>query len=387
MALHITYKGEDSVEITSYLERNRPEMIKVLQEVVELESPSQDKESVDKLVNYLAHMIGGPDIKTEILPQQEVGNCLRVEWGSGSEQILVLCHLDTVWPLGEVSRRPVKIADGKMYGPGVYDMKGGTIQAFFALRALRELGIKTDKRIVFLCNTDEEIGSQHSRAIIEAEALRSKCVLVPEPTVGPEGAVKIWRKGVANYNLTVTGRAAHAGTDHEKGANALHELAHQILKLEAMTDYKLGTTVNVGVAQGGSVSNVVPELATAEIDVRVKVMEEAHRIHKEILALTPALEGTSIRISGKINRPPLEETPANLALYAHASTLAKELGFELRASGVGGASDGNYTSSLGIPTLDGIGAVGDGAHALHEHVELDTLVPRAALMARLLSTL
>lgn len=375
------------MELNNYLERNKPELIKVLQEVVELESPSNDKQAVDKLVNYLAQMNSCPDIKTEIIPQQEVGNCLRIEWGSGSEQILLLCHLDTVWPLGELARRPVKIEDGKMYGPGVYDMKGGTIQAFFALRALRELGIKTDKRIVFFCNSDEETGSKYSRVQIEAEALRSKWVLVPEPTTGPEGAVKVWRKGAANYHLSITGRAAHAGTDHEKGANALHELAHQILKLEGMTDYGVGTTVNVGVAQGGSVSNVVPEFAAAEVDVRVKVMDEAHRIEKEILALTPVLKGTSIKVSGKLNRPPMEATDGNMALYAHAKTLAKELGFELKASGVGGASDGNFTSALGIPTLDGIGAVGDGAHALHEHVDLDTIVPRTALMVKLLSNL
>lgn len=373
-------------ELVNYLERNKQSIIKVLQEVVELESPSKDKQSVDKLVNYLVQLNSAPDVKTEILPQQEVGDCLRIEWGSGKDQILILCHIDTVWPVGEIKKRPVRIEDNKMYGPGIYDMKGGTVQAFFALRAIRELGIKTDNKIVFLCNTDEEIGSEHSRAYIEKEAQRSKCVLVPEPTVGPDGAVKMWRKGWAKYDLAITGKPAHAGTDHEKGINAVHELAHQILKLEAMTDYKVGTTVNVGVAKGGYLRNVVPEFASAEIDVRMKVKEEALKIEKEILGLIPVLKGTVLNVSGKINRPPLEPTQANQALYAQAQALAREIGFELKASGVGGVSDGNITSDLGIPTLDGIGAVGDGAHALHEHVDIDTLVPRTALMAKLLST-
>lgn len=375
------------MDLISYLEGRRQDIIDVLRTVVELESPSLDKAATDKLVGYLAALFRDGGAKVELIEQEQVGDFIRAEWGQGTEQILVLCHIDTVWAAGELLRRPFEIKQGRAYGPGIFDMKGGVVQTYFALQALRELSIPLGHRVVVFCNTDEEIGSGHSRPHFESEARRSKCVLVPEPSVPPDGAIKIWRKGWGMFDLEVTGVPAHAGSDHDKGRSAVHELAQQIIKLEAMTDYELGTTVNVGVATGGTRRNVVPETASAQIDVRMMTIAEGNRIERIIQGLKPVLSGTRVRVTGAINRPPLERNERNERLYHHARELAAGLGFELKASGVGGVSDGNLVSAMRIPTLDGIGAVGDGAHSRDEWLEIDTLVPRTALMAKLLETL
>jgi len=370
-----------------YLQDRREEIIATLRRVVEMESPSTDKEAVDRLAACLAREFAAVGGDVEVVRQERYGDHLRISWGQGEDQILVLCHMDTVWPVGEIERRPFRIEDGKAYGPGVFDMKGGLVQTLFALKALRELGRLPKHRVVVLCNSDEEIGSPSSRPLIEAEARRSKYVLVAEPAVPPDGALKTWRKGVGFFRLEIEGKSSHAGADPEKGVSAVEELAHQILYLHGLTDREKGSTVNVGVVAGGTRSNVVAARAEAEIDLRVMNEAEAQRLTEAILNLKPVLRGTTLRVTGGMNRPPMERVARNVALYERAVELSRELGLTLKEAGSGGGSDGNFTSALGIPTLDGVGAVGDGSHAIHEHVIVDTLVPRTALMARLMECL
>jgi glutamate carboxypeptidase len=368
----------------THLLKQQDAMIAMLRDTVEMETPSADQQAVHRLAQYIAGRFTEIGAYCEFLQPNAV-NHLRASWGSGEEQVLVLCHLDTVWPIGELARRPFRVEGGRAYGPGVYDMKGGTVQAFFALKAIIELNIRPGRKIVFLCTTDEESGSMSSRALIEQEALRSRFVLVPEPASGPAGAVKLTRKGWGIYHLTVTGRTAHAGNDHEKGISAVTELAHQILKLQALTNYSAGTTVNVGVIAGGTVLNMVPDKAEARIDLRAASHDELQRTEQAILGLAPVTPGAILKVTGQINRPPLDVTERNLRLYRKAQRIAADLEIELPGVHAGGVSDGNFTSSVGAATLDGIGAVGDGAHAVHEYIELGAMTARAAMVAHLLA--
>lgn len=368
-----------------YLVDQRAEMVDLLRRVVSYESPSREKALVDELACYLATELSGIGADVEMLEQSDGGNHLRASWGKGPERVLVLGHMDTVWPRGEIARRPFRIEGGKAYGPGVYDMKAGLVLFFFALKALVASGKGPARKIVFLCTSDEEIGSGTSRAVIESEARKSAFVLVAEPAAGAQGAAKVSRSGWGMYDITVTGRSVHAGNDHRNGINAVEELAHQILKLQAMTDYSVGTTVSTGETRGGIGYNVVPDLATAKVDLRARTGKELAAAQARILGLTPFLKGAGITVAGGINRQPMEATAANVELYRKARQFACELGFELDGVHAGGVSDGNLTSALGVATLDGLGAVGDGAHAIHEHVCLEALAPRAALLARLMA--
>jgi glutamate carboxypeptidase len=263
-------------------------------------------------------------------------------------------------------------------------MKGGIANTIWALRALRELDLPAGQPVTVLFTSDEEIGSITSRPIIEAEALKHDVVFCLEPAQAPKGSLKTWRKGVGMYGISVTGRSAHAGADHASGINAIEELAHQILAIQGLTDYEAGTTVSVGVVTGGTRSNVVPEHASAKIDMRVMTEEEATRLEAAMHALEPRLDGTALEVTGGMNRPPMVRTPEIAALFSQAQVFAAEMGFEITEAGTGGGSDGNLTAALGIPTLDGMGVVGDGAHAVHEHVYLNSLPERAALLAAML---
>lgn len=373
--------------LMDYLMERQDDILLTLRKLVEIESPSSEKNAVDQFVRFLRSLFSNITESIEIIENSQNGNHLRIEWGEGEQQILILCHMDTVWPLGEITRRPFHIKNGKAFGPGIFDMKGGIAQTYWALEALNRLESKHKKRVVVLFNSDEEIGSSSSRELIESESKKSSFVLVPEPAAGPEGAVKIWRKGWGFYELKVTGIPAHAGNDHQNGVNAIEELAHQILRIQKLTDYNKETTVNVGVVSGGSCFNVVAAEATAKIDLRFRTKEEGERIEKELMHLKSVLPGSSLILTGGINRPPLEQTPQNQLLYLTAKRIAKEFNFNLPAVGVGGVSDGNFTSALGIPTLDGIGLLGDGSHAFHEHVVIDAIVPRIALLAGLIESL
>jgi glutamate carboxypeptidase len=307
----------------------------------------------------------------------------------------MLGHFDTVWDVGQTAAMPIRQVDGRLHGPGVYDMKAGIALGMLAARALLELPSAAfgeppqpprGCRLVMLWTTDEETGSHTSRALLEAEARRSAAVLVLEPSL-PGGALKTARKGCGEFELIVRGIAAHAGIDPSKGASAVRELARQILRLEQLQDPARGVTLNVGVVSGGTRPNVVPDEARAVIDVRVPTALDAERVSAALSALVPALPGTSLEVRGGVDRPPLERTDAVVELFGVAQHVAAELGRTLGEGATGGGSDGNFTASLGVPTLDGLGAVGDGAHALHEHVLVDDLPWRAALLAGLLARL
>lgn len=372
--------------LLAYLLAHQSDMVADLARLVEMESPSDDKAALDRLAAALAADLRGLDAEVAVLPQPTAGDHLRARWGDGPGGALLLCHMDTVWPLGTLAHMPVRVEDGRFYGPGAFDMKGGIVNALWAMRALHALALRPKHRITLLITSDEEVGSGASRPLIEAEALTHDIVYVLEPAHPPHGALKTWRKGVGDYRVSVTGRAAHAGAAHDEGINAIEELAHQVLAIQALTAYGVGTTVNVGVIGGGTRSNVVPAQAWAEVDFRVMNQAEADRIDAALRSLTPRLAGTTIEVTGGLNRPPMVRTPANLALYARAEAIAAELGLTISETGTGGGSDGNFTSALGVPTLDGLGVTGDGSHALHEHVLIASLPERAALLAGLLLT-
>lgn len=373
-------------ELVKGFSDRRDEMLALLQQLVELESPSREKAAVDILGEFLAERLRQLDCRVEILEQPTYGNHILATWGEGPETILVLCHMDTVWSLGDIAKRPFRVEDNKAFGPGVYDMKTGIVQTLFALEAAQKRGL-SGKRIVILINSDEEIGSPSSRPIIEEQARQAKVTLVLEPSIGTRGALKTFRKGVGIFQLKVKGRAVHAGADPEKGISAVEELARQVIKLHKLTDFSKGTTVNVGIIGGGTRPNVVAAEAWAEVDLRVSSMAEVERVVPIIQGLKPELPGAQLEVSGALNRPPMERTEAIVKLFNHAQGLAREIGFELEEGGTGGGSDGNFTAALGIPTLDGLGAVGDGAHAVHEYVLLDYLPQRTALLTRLFETL
>ncbi|RMF85313.1 MAG: M20 family peptidase [Nitrospinota bacterium] len=367
-----------------YFRSEQDAMLAFLQEIVRMESPTTDKAAVDRLGRFLEAELTALGATVKRYPQQEVGDHLIAEWGEGEEQYLILCHIDTVWPIGSPAQNPIRVEDGRAYGPAIFDMKAGVTIALYALKGLRALGVTPPRRVVLLFNTDEEIGSPTSRPLIEEEARKSAYALCLEPPIPPQGALKTFRKGVGRFDLKITGRAAHSGADHDKGISAIQELAHQILKLHSLTDYEKGTTVNVGVVGGGTRPNVVAEQAWAEIDLRVSTMEEGERLTREILSLQPVTPGTRVEVTGGLNRPPMERTPTIVQLFQQAQAIGAELGLSLVEAGTGGGSDGQFAAALGVPTLDGLGCPGDGGHAVTEHILVQHLPERAALLASLL---
>ncbi len=370
-------------EILTFCETEHAWLLETTRELVTSESPTGDKAAIDACGRILQARLEQIGARVTRVPEITSGDHLRAEWGSGGHQILVLGHFDTVWNVGQLDLMPLREEDGRLHGPGVFDMKAGIAIGMQAMRALRSIGGTLASRVVMLFTTDEETGSTTSRSLIEAEARRSSAVLVLEPAL-PGGALKTSRKGCGDYKIVVRGVAAHAGIDPRKGASAVSELARQIPKVEAIQDLERGVTINVGVISGGTRANVVPELATAVIDVRVPTMADALVVDRALRALTPELPGTSLELRGSIDRPPLERTEAVVRLYQTARQIAAELGHGLAEGSTGGGSDGNFTAALGIPTLDGLGATGGGAHALDEHVIVADLPWRAALVAGLL---
>jgi glutamate carboxypeptidase len=350
------------------------------------ESPTTDKAAVDRCGAELAsrlQQIGG---RVTRLTRPERGDHLLCEFGCGTSQIMLLGHFDTVWPVGQLQRMPLARKDGRLHGPGVFDMKAGIAIGMLATRAVLETGAALAKRVVMLWTTDEEIGSESSRAAIEDEARRSDAVLVLEPSL-PGGAVKTSRKGCGGYQIVVRGIAAHAGIEPEKGASAVHELAHQILRVNALQDLARGISVNVVQVSGGLRSNVIPDEARAVVDVRVPTAAARTEVEAAFRALHPVDPRTIVEATGGFDRPPLERSEAVVRLYSEARQVATQLGLHLGEGATGGGSDGNFTAALGVPTLDGLGAIGDGAHALHEHVDIASLVDRAALVAGLVTRL
>jgi len=374
-----------------YLRNEQNDMVTMLRRFVNAESPSTDKAPLDRfaaMVGEVARSING---HVRYYHSQDTGDHLRAEFrlpsGRTAGRILLLGHLDTVWNLGTIDHMPFRIKRGRAYGPGALDMKSGIVIGLFALQALQALRIPVKRRIVLLLTADEESGSPSSRPIIEREARQSEFVLALEPAHGPRGALKTARKGVGEFQIRAKGRAAHAGLDPEKGASAIGELCRQMLRLEKWAEPRRGITLNVGVVWGGTRSNVVPAEAAAKVDVRVARAQDGEKIEKRLRSIKPFDRRVALEITGRFTRPPLERTAPVADLFRRARRLARSLGISLQEASVGGGSDGNFTAALGIPTLDGLGGVGDGAHAAHENILIPELPRRSALLAHLIAGL
>lgn len=370
-------------KILDYLTGQQGLMVEMLERWVNHDSPTLVKPAVDRMGQIVveAYQEAGGNL-AQTYPQPERGDHYRLTYGQGERQILILAHFDTVWPMGEARKRPFTIEDGLARGPGVHDMKGGTLIGLFALKAIYDLGLKSDYQLVYLLTSDEEIGSPTSRALIEREGRKSSYCLVLEGSMG--GPLTTWRKGVGNFRLEITGVPAHSGIEPQKGVSAIEEMAYQIQALHAMTDLERGVSVNVGTVSGGERPNIVARQAQAVIDLRVMTRQDGEEFARQILDLQPHLSGCKLRVSGDMNRWPFEETPESLKLFEKARAIAHELGFEVGKTGSGGGSDGNFVSALGVPTLDGLGSLGGGAHSLSEYTTLDGLPQRAALLAELM---
>jgi glutamate carboxypeptidase len=367
-------------DLLAQCEARLADTLQTIEALVRLESPSTDKAAVDRCGAAVAGMLRAAGADVETLPQRERGDHVRARFSGDGTPVLILGHFDTVWPVGTLERMPLRRDGDRLYGPGSFDMKGGIALALTAMAALRAL---PHRPVTMLWTTDEEIGSATSRAAIEHEARHAAEVLVLEPAL-PGGALKTARKGCGEFEITVHGVAAHAGLDPGKGASAIHELAEQIIAIERLQDLPRGISVNVGLVSGGTRPNVVAEEARAVIDVRAPTRAAADAVSSAIGKLQPVRARTRLTIKGGFERPPMERTPSVVGLFARASAIAARLGRELGEGSAGGGSDGNFTAALGVPTLDGLGAVGDGAHAAHEHIEISSLPWRAALIAGLL---
>jgi glutamate carboxypeptidase len=360
-----------------------PAMLSLLKRLVEIESPSHNKTGVDNvgaLVYEECRRLGGV---VKLFPQPTYGNLIEASWGKGRDGILLLAHMDTVHPVGTIERIPFREVDDRVMGPGVEDMKGGIVIGLTALAAMVEMHPALTRPVTALFTSDEEIGSPTSRSLIEDLARQSALVLVLEPAM-PDGALKTWRKGVGDFIVTVRGRAAHAGSDHQLGRNAIEELARQVLIIQNLTNYERGTTLNVGIIRGGTATNVVPEEAVAEVDLRIMESSEAARILASLHALKPAIDGTTMSVSGELNRPPMPANEMMKTTFERIREIAAGIGMELIASGTGGASDANFVAPLGIPVLDGLGAVVDGGHSEREFILKHSLPERAKLLATIL---
>jgi glutamate carboxypeptidase len=371
------------------LEPRLPEMLATLRQFVTTESPSLEKAAADRCCGLIAAEWHRRGARVERIAQKHRGDHLRITWWPHNSrpagQLLVLGHYDTVYSTGTLAKMPFRISAGKAYGPGVFDMKAGIVQALFALEALQQSKIALNKRLVFLWTSDEEIGSDSSRKLLESEARRSDAVFVLEPSFGPRGLIKTARKGIGEAEIIVHGRASHAGLAPQEGINAIHELALQIERMQKWNDLRRGVSANVCTIEGGTRTNVIPERAKAIFDLRALRTADMRRVEQNLHALRPILPGAHLEIHGGFNRPPLEHK-ISASLFARAKTLASQMGLALGECAVGGGSDGNLTAALGIPTLDGLGAVGDGAHSAHEHILTNTMPARAALLAALLAT-
>ena len=377
-------------DYVEYFEKRRESLVETIRQMAERESPSNHKPSVDRLGAWLAarfEKLGGV---VRVDSQPHFGNHLQVDFAGGAvstkqKPILLLGHFDTVYDLGALANMPCKIEKGRLYGPGVFDMKSGIAFMLHAIEALQALHGRIPRSIRVWLVTDEEVGSESSRSTTQKLAKQCAAVLVLEPSAGANGALKTSRKGVGEYTVRVAGQAAHAGLDPGKGQSAIVELAHQIARISEFGEPKRGLTVNVGVIRGGTRTNVIAAEAIAEVDVRIQKMSDAERIDRKFRALKPKNRKCRLEITGGVNRPPMERSAGTAALLETARSLAREIGWKLEETAVGGGSDGNFTAAIGIPTLDGLGGVGDGAHAVHEHVLLEALPRRAALITGLLA--
>jgi glutamate carboxypeptidase len=372
---------------TDRLGREVEGMLDRVSDLVRQESPTSNPDAVDAAREIVADWVEELGGQVKRHARNGNGGILESRFGNPQDErkpVLLLGHLDTVWPIGTLARMPWRVEDGWAYGPGVLDMKAGVVMALTAMKLVREMD--ADRPVVLLLSGDEETGSRHSRELIETIAKECRAVFVLEPAQGQHGAYKTARKGVGQFRLEITGVPSHSGVDFCAGHSAVRELAWQVEQISALTDLERGTTLNVGVVGGGTQPNVVPAAAWAEIDVRVKTLVDAEAVTRRLQALKPRDPHCSLRLTGGMNRPPMERTEGTAELVAQAKKLAAGLGFALDEAATGGGSDGNFTSALGIPTLDGMGAVGKGAHAEDESIRIDSLVTRTALLAGMIIT-
>jgi glutamate carboxypeptidase len=365
------------------LRERRGEMLEDVRRCVEIETPSRDKARCDAFVPFFSELAAKYGARSERISNADGGDHLVLRWGSQKAPVLFLGHYDTVWPAGTLARKPFTVSDGIARGPGILDMKAGLVQALWAAKVLHEDA--SAPSIVFFVNSDEEIGSVTSREWIEQEARTSRATLVFEPSF--HGRVKTARKGVGMYVIEVEGRAAHAGSEPERGISAIDELARATLAIHALNDPAKGTTINLDVIAGGTVRNTIPAYARGDIDLRVATNPEFERVDKAMQALRPHNPEAKLKVTGGLNRPPMERTPQIAALFTRTRQVAARLGFSLEEASVGGGSDGNFAAAVGASVLDGIGGVGEGSHAEHEHIMVDALSERTALVVELLRSL
>ena len=379
--------------ILAFARSKQTEIIQLIQEFVECESPSDNPAAVNRFVALAADRLAGMG-RIRTFPGGRFGRHFRCEFDlpgparkSNEGIILALGHSDTVWPMGTLARMPFRQEKGRLWGPGVLDMKSGLVFFIYAMRALREMNLPVRRRVVLQVNADEEVGSESSRPLTEEAGRRAAAVLVLEPGTGLDGKLKTSRKGVGDYTVTVQGRASHAGVDWEAGASAILELARQIDRIADFTDLTRGVTVNPGVISGGTRTNVVAERASAGVDIRIARAKDEAALDHKFRSLKPIDKRCTIQLEGGLNRPPMERSAAIRQLFATAQPLASKIGIDLRESSTGGGSDGNFTAAIGIPTLDGLGGVGEGAHASHESILVNRIADRTALLALLVSEL
>lgn len=372
-------------DLRAYFNTQLDTMVNLLQELVSIESPTSDKAAVDRMGDRIAAELVslGGDVKSH--RRTETGDILEARWNSDAPglPLLFVCHMDTVHPIGAIAQNPIRVIDGRLHGPGTYDMKGSITTVISAIRGLREMGRFPDRPIIALMTADEETGSFDSRDLIQEMARDSALAMIMEPAL-PDGALKTWRKSTANFVVRTYGIASHAGGAHESGLNAIEEMGHQILTLQRMTDYKVGSTVSVGMIRGGTARNTIPDFCEAYVDARAMTFDEMDRMTNLIMSLEPVLPGARIEVEGGFDRPPMERNALMLDTFNRAKEIGAKHGLTLREAGSGGGSDGNYTAAMGTPTLDGLGPMGDGAHSEREHIVINTLAISATLLAAIL---
>jgi glutamate carboxypeptidase len=371
--------------LISFYQARLDQVVALISTLARYETPTGEKAAVDALGAFIRQQLAQLGAQITCFPREAVGDIFLAQWNAQApgKPILFLMHLDTVWQLGTLAARPVRVEGDRLIGPGTWDMKASIGTVLSVIEGLQARGEFPNRPIWALFTTDEETGSLHSWQIIEDVARQAGLCLVME-FAATNGGIKTWRKGIANYQISVQGRASHAGNAPEKGINAIVELAHQTLRITALNRLDLGTSVSVTVVQGGSAFNVIPERATAQVDVRFKTHAEAQRVHQALMNLAPVLDGAQIEVTQRSQRPPMERDATMISSYEQLKALAAQLGLELPEEGSGGGSDGNITAALGIPTLDGLGPLGEGAHAAHEQVLISSIPARAALLDALL---
>ena len=373
--------------ILEHVREYHREIVSTLRQLVEKESFTTDKQGVDELGHWISTKAEEVGMKYRVFPQSTVGDHILAELGQCQEQVLILCHSDTVWPPGTIKHLPFRVEANRAFGPGVLDMKAGLTIAFHAIKALRDLGLQPKRKVKILFTTDEETDSSTSRAIIEKESERSKYVFCLEPAFGKHGALKTARKGAGWFDVRIFGRAAHAGNDPENGISASEELAHQIIRLHRLNNTETGTTVTVGIAKSGTVRNQIAAYGEAWVDVRVVTHEEGGKVTRTILGLKPVLPGAKVEVTGRIEQPPMPRTEERAKLFSKVRDIALGLDMNLQEASVGGGSDAQFAAALGVPVLDGLGGVGEGPHSESEYVFVDSLYQRTALLASLLTEL